>query len=347
MSPDPAGTAARQRALRLAAAVVLGLMFEVLRGGALPMLAPIIALQLLAASPVRPPARMIVLLLGAAAGSAALAYIVAATAIGVPGLYGIGVGLLYLWGFGLAFTPRLRLIGTMMVTMTVVITSVVAASSGAALGLAIEFVFSVLEGVFLVILAHVMFPHPAGRSIESRSQSDDDNSSLSVATRAVLATLVMVPLHLYLTSDGLAAMVILLTTATMLRQPGIAQSTRYSLVYAAGNAFGGVLAGISAFIMAIHGELVMLAGVVTATSLVLATLVVRSERLAPALMPGFVAYTALFGLTLSSLPLGYEIDVVKRVLQILTATAYALGAVSLLVPFLGWLERIFGARRIA
>ena len=99
--------------------------------------------------------------------------------------------------------------------------------------------------------------------------------------------------------------------------------------------------------MALHGEFAVLASVVTATSLFLATLVVSSDRFASVFLPGFVAYVVLFGLTLSSLPLGDDVDAVKRVLQILVAAAYALGAISLVVPLIGWLERRFTPRPAA
>ena len=339
MSRSAEGVALRRRAYRLALAVTLGLSIESLRGSPLPMLAPVIALQLLAASPLPPPGRVIVGLLAISAGSAGVAYFISTSVVGIPGVYGLGVGLLYIWGFSLAFVPKTRMIGTMMVTMTVVITALTAASTGLALGVMIEIIQSVLYGIFLVIFAHVVFPHPGGVAVPQPSAEHEDAIAMSPVTRAVLATVVILPLHLYLTSDGVAAMVILLTTATMLRQPGIAQSTRYGAAFAMGNGLGGVLAGVSVFATNLHGDLAVLVSVTAATSLYFATRLVGSERWAPVFLPGFVAYTTLFGLVLSSLPLGDNVDVVKRVLQIVFAAVYALAAVSLLVPVLRWLNR--------
>jgi FtsH-binding integral membrane protein len=97
--------------------------------------------------------------------------------------------------------------------------------------------------------------------------------------------------------------------------------------------------------MRLHDEFIVLVSITAATSLLVSTLMVKADRLAPILLPSFVAYTVLFGLTLSSLPLVYEIDVIKRMAQIFFAAAYALGAVSLLVPIIGWLKAAFRMRR--
>ena len=59
---------------------------------------------------------------------------------------------------------------------------------------------------------------------------------MPVPVRALLGTIVILPAHIYLNSDGIASMVVLLTVATMLRQPGIAHSTHYCLAFIAGNA---------------------------------------------------------------------------------------------------------------
>ena len=62
MSRSIADTAVLNRALRLAFAVTAALSIEVMRGSALPMMAPIIALQLLAASSEPPGKKLVVIL---------------------------------------------------------------------------------------------------------------------------------------------------------------------------------------------------------------------------------------------------------------------------------------------
>ena len=60
MYPDPASLERRNHGLRLAFAVALGLVFEILRGALVPPLAAVIALQLLALPGPRPTAKMVV-----------------------------------------------------------------------------------------------------------------------------------------------------------------------------------------------------------------------------------------------------------------------------------------------
>lgn len=333
MSRSPIEQANYNRGLRLAVAVILGLVIESMRGAALPMLAPVIALQLVAAAPRPPGKKLVVVLLGVTVCSSLVAYAVASMTLFVPGAYALGVAILYLWGFTLCFVPRLAMIGTMSVTMTVVVTAMSAASTGVALGLVVELTFSIIIGLLIVAAVHAWYPHPDDVTFPKSAAGSDSSITLSPVTRGMLATLVMLPLHLYLTSDGVAAMVILLTTATMLRQPGIAQSRRYAVAYAMGNGLGGILAAFSALIYVLHSELPVLIALVAATSFFMSSRIISAQRWAPVLLPGFVAYVVLFGLTLSSLPLGSDVAVFNRVLQIAMAAVYALAAVSLFVPW--------------
>lgn len=335
MSLDGEALRVRNRGLRMASAVILGLMIEVVRGSALPPLAPVIALQLLAAMPRPPPLKLLVMLLGVSALAAAVSYAIAMLSLGIPGAYALGVGVTYLWCFWLVFTPGLGPMGVMALTVSIVVSALSAASGTVAVGVAVGLLGSILLGGVLIFLAHALFPEPPAEPEAPKGQVDPGKlSHYPVELRAILATLVILPLHLVLTADGVAAMVVLLTTATLLRQPGVAQSTQYAVAYASGNALGGVLAGVSSFFMMLHGNAVMMVAITSATALFMAWKTVGSPRLAPVFLPGFVAYVVLFGLTLSSLPLGDDVAVVQRVLQILGAAIYAFCAMSLVAPIL-------------
>lgn len=322
----------RNRGLRLAFAVTFGLAFEYMRGAALPMLAPVIALQLLAATMRPPPPAMLVMLLAISAGASALAYFVSLISVNLPGSYGLGVGLLYLWGFGLAFTPKAAPIGVMIVTMCVVVSSLSGVSTGLALGIVVELVFSVGLGALIVYLAHACFPTPPDANIAAARPKPAPTPQMPASVRATVATAIILPLHLYLNADGLAALPILLTTATMLRQPGIAESQRYCLGYAIGNAVGGVAAGLSVFVMLTHGNFLTLVATTAAVSMYFAWKVVHAERWAPILLPGFVAYVVLFGLSLSPITPPGPPEVAERVLQILIAAVYSFCAASIAYP---------------
>lgn len=344
MSRDPAAVDLRNWGLRLAFAVTLGLAVDTLRGAPLPVLAPVIALQLLAASRVPPGGRMVAMLLLVAAATSGLAYLVSVLTVGFPGLYTIGVGLLYLWGFTLAFRKSTALIGVLAVTMTVVITGLASASTGVAFEMMLSLIVSVIEAFALVFLAYFFFPADssgAGRRAR-KGERPAAAATLPVALRAVLATLVILPAHVYLNADGVASTVVLLTMATMLRQPGLAESTRYCLAFVAGNALGASLAALAVLIVSTQDHGPVMVSVTAAGALFLSWQVTRGPRWMAVILPGYVSYTVLFGLVLSPLPLAEDVAVVERVALIIAGAIYAMAAVSLLFPVLSYLARLAG-----
>ena len=342
MSRDPAAADLRNWVLRLAFAVTLGLALDSLRGASLPMLAPVLALQLLAASRVPPSGRMVVLLLLIAATTSGLAYLVSVITVGFAGLYAIGVGLLYLWGFALALRPRTAPVGVMAVTMTVVITGLASASTGLAFGVLVSLVLSVLEAFALVYLAYCVFPVGLVQAKPPTRTPSPSAERIPVGLQALIATIVILPAHLYLNAEGVAPMVVLLTMATMLRQPGIAQSTRYCVACMAGNGLGALLAAFAVFLVTVHNEAAVVISVTAAGALFLSWQLTRGGRWVPVILPGYVAYTVLFGLVLSPLPVAQDVAVVDRVLSIVAGGVYAMAAVSLLVPAIPYLSRLAG-----
>ncbi len=307
---------------------------EVARDAALPFLAPMVALQLLASSPVLPSGRAIAILLMVASGTALMAYGVATLTLSIPGAYFLGMLLLYLWSFALCFIPRFQSAGSLAVTIIVVVSSLATASTGLALGLVGELVLAILGGIALVFFVHAAFPNPPDHAAPAPSLAAEEAARIPPAVRAVLATVIMLPLHLSLTSDGVPAIVVLMTTATLLRQPGVVQIRQYSVAFGLGNLLGGVLATISAFLFHLHGEFLVLVAVTAATSLFLSARIVATDRWGPVFLPGFVTYITLFGLTLSSLPLGAEVAVMPRVLKIVAAAIYVFAAISLFLPLI-------------
>lgn len=328
MSPEPASRIVLNHGLRMAFAVAVGLTFEIFRGAVLPPLASVIALQLLALPAPPPKAKMVLVLFGVMASASMFAYLVAALTVDYAFLYAIGVGLLYLWGFALAVRPPTALVGTMILTMGIVVTAISAVSTGAAVFLVVELLASVLLGFGLIFLAHVLFPHRAPPVQRNAAAF----GSASPAIRAALATAIILPLHLYLTSDGVAAMVILLTVATMLRQPGITESTAYGTNYAVGNLIGGILASFAVIIVSLHESLLLTAAVTGACALFFSYQLARAPRIAHVLLPGYVAFALLYGLAFSSLPTGTDVAYIQRVTDITIAALYALGGVALFYP---------------
>ena len=274
----------RNHGLRMAFAVAFGLTFEILRGAVLPPLGPVIALQLLALPGPPPGKKLIITLMGIIGLSSLLAYAVAALTVNDNLMYAVGVGLLYLWGFWLAVRPRTAMAGSLFLTMSIVVTALAAASTTVAILLVFQLLISVAFGLLLIFLAHCLFPHRAPPAARTNTNPVRD-PRVPPDVRALLATLIILPIHLWLTADGIAAMVILITAATMLRQPGLTQSATYGITYAAGNLLGGLLAALSVLLVNTQDNIAVLITILTAGALVMAYQLQRSQTLAQILLP--------------------------------------------------------------
>jgi len=333
MFRDRASLERRNHGLRLAFAVALGLVFEILRGALVPPLAAVIALQLLALPGPRPTAKMVMGFFMVITGASLFAYGVSALTADYTLLYAVGVGLIYLWGFALAAQPKTAAVGTMMLTMGIVVTTMAAVSTDLAGLLVAEVLISVAFGIALVFLAHAVFPQRAPTAGAAAA-----GPIVGVGVRAMVATLIILPLHLALTADGFAAMVMLLTVATMLRQVRIEQAAGYAAIFAAGNLLGGLLAAAAVMVVSLHDTIPMLAAVAAASALLIARRIERVPALAHVLLPGFVAFAVLFGLAFTPASLSADVELLKRLVQIVAASLYALCAISLALPLMRRLQ---------
>ncbi|MDF2231551.1 FUSC family protein [Albimonas sp. CAU 1670] len=353
MSPEAAAPAdphaaarLRARGLRLGFAVTGALAVEALRGADLPILAPMIALQLLALSPQPPGAKLLAMLFGAAAVSSLVAWVIASFTVSIPGAYPLGMGVLYLWCFALAMHPKTGPLGAMALTMTIVVGALSAASTEAAAGIALSLLMSILAGAATVYVAFAVFPAPPpppaaapvepAEGEETPAQAAAETAGdpvVAPAFRAALATMVMLPLHMWLTADGgVAAMPVLFTCSSMLRQPGVAASLRDSLTRLAGTAAGGVAAMAANGIAQLHPQAALSVAVVATISMFFAWQLSKGPRHMQVWMPGFVTFLALYGMTLSPTLGGDDVAAVERLWQTAVGAGYTLCAVSLLAP---------------
>ncbi|CCD02565.1 DUF2955 domain-containing protein [Azospirillum baldaniorum] len=330
MFRDPTSLERRNHGLRLASAVALGLVFEILRGALVPPLAAVIALQLLALPGPRPTAKMVLGLFLVISGASLFAYGVSALTVNQMLPYALGVGLIYLWGFALAARQKTAAVGTMTLTMGIVVTTMAAVSTDLAAVLVVQLSLSV--GV-----RHrpgVPRPRrlPTARRRLPAHRRRKRGAPVGVTSRAMMATLIILPLHLVLVADGLAAMVVLLTVATMFRQVRIELAARYATSFAAGNLLGGLLAAAAVRVVSLHATIPVLTTTVVAASLLVAWWIERVPMFAHVLLPGFVAFTVLFGLAFMPASPSADVELLKRLAQIVAAGLYALGAVSLVMP---------------
>ncbi len=330
MSPEQL-TSDQRRALayRLTFAVTVGLSIEILRGAFLPPLSAVIAVQILAAAPAPPGRIAAVMMVVTAAAASAAAFGISHLSSDAPLLKALFLSLMYLWGFVACFQPRLAVLGIMALTMLIVVSSVTNSSDAAALLIIGEIVTSVVQGFFLVYVSHALFPH---RGAVPASNAPDDATHLPPLIRAVFATAVILPAHLFLNADGVASMVVLLTMAAMLRATNLDRSTRYAFGFAAGNAVGATLAALSVFALTQQLEAALLILLVLATAGFFAARIAKGDGPSQIFVPGLIAYCMLFGLVYSTAPLGDSVDIFGRVAQILGAAIYVIAMASLLLP---------------
>lgn len=329
----PAAGAGADRALRLALAVAAGLTLEIARGAPLPPVAPVIALQLLAL-PGGPPRAGVVVGLVAVIGLSALAgWAVAAATAGRDGLYALGMALVYLWAFWLALGPRTAAAGALALTVSITVTLLGAGSTGLAAAVVGEVMVSVLVGLGLVYLAHALIPLRAGAAAPAGPRAAAGAAPpLPRGAHAAAATAVMLPLHLWFAAEGALAFVVLLTVATMLCQPDLARSARHGRAFLAGNLVGGLLAALAVAPVALQPGPAMLVAAGSAGAAAMAFLLAQMPGRAPVLLPGFVAYTLLFGLAFSGVAPTGAVALWQRLGLIAAAAAYAIGAIALVAP---------------
>lgn len=325
MSPDQR----RALAYRLTFAVSIGLSIEILRGAFLPPLSAVIAVQILAAAPAAPGRMAAVMMVVTAAAASAAAFGISLLSSDAPLLKGLFLSLMYLWAFVACFLPGLAVLGVMALTMLIVVSSVTNSSDAAALLIISEIVASVVQGFLLVYVSHALFPH---RGAVPASKPPDEATHLPPLMRAIFATAVILPAHLFLNADGVASMVVLLTMAAMLRATNLDRSTRYAFGFASGNAIGATVAALSVFALTQQREAGLLVLLVLAAAGFFAGRIARGDGPSQIFVPGLIAYCMLFGLVYSTAPLGDSVAVVGRVAQILGAAIYVVAMASLLLP---------------
>lgn len=313
-------------AVRQVMVMAAGLAIEASREALVPGLAPLIALSLMAAPDARlgiPKAVAIIVLVS---GIALAVLGLTTAALSTVGLYAIVVAVLYVWAFYLCFGPTGGALGRIFLMMTVSVSALTAGSELVAAVIVQDMVSSIAVGVGLALLVLAIGPMRATRDTTSAVMPKPD---VGRAARASVATAIMMPLHLYMTFDGFAAIVLLLTAATMLTEPGWGRFKAYGLVFAGGNLIGGTLALIAASAVTWQPAFPVFLSVTVAGSASIAYWVHRPGGLAPFFGPAGAAFVLLFGMTLSPLATGADVDVMGRVYQILLAILYVLGATSI------------------
>lgn len=326
---DAAALGRRHAALRLAVGVTCCFVLAEALNWDATFLAPMLAAQFLVKLPRAPTLKqalgIVVLIAAAMYGVLSLSAILASNALS----FILCLGLLHY----LAFYAQLRGAAefpTLMVQIAGVAMPVfVVASPELASGLAGTLVSAGVAAIFTVWAAYAAFPTANGGQ-EAPIVAPEIPSPNAAAMLAFLKTMILMPVLAWFVLDASqTAIVVLIMIVTLLRlvDPNLGWRTALGLIV--GNLLGGLAAVIAYNVVKTGDSIVTLAVVILFLSLLFAGRIVTARENAPIFVVAFATFILLLGSGLSPLPGGSEEAAITRVLNVVMATAYAAGALSL------------------
>lgn len=320
----------RHAALRLAAGVTCCFVLAEALNWDATFLAPMLAAQFLVNLPRSPTLKQalgIVVLIAAAMfgvlfGSAVLA--------SNPLSFILCLGLLHYFAFyahlrGAAEFPTLmiQIAGVAMPVFVVV-------SPALASGLAATLVAAGAVAMLTVWAAYAVFPATAGTEEAPAVPAQEAQAPNATAMLALWKTLILMPVLAWFVLDASqTSIVVLIMIVTLLRLADPKLGWRTALGLIVGNLLGGLAAVIAYNVVKTGDSIVTLAAVILFLSLLFAGRIVTARENAPVFAIAFATFILLLGSGLSPLPGGSEEAAITRVLNVVMATAYAAGALSL------------------
>ena len=180
--------------------------------------------------------------------------------------------------------------------------------------------------------AHAAFPAPAAAATDAAPAAGAARPAEPVvaARHALLDTLVLLPvLAWYILDATQVAVVVLIVIVTLLRQHDPKQGQRAALGLILGNLIGGIAAAVVYNLVLLSNTLLFFITVCLAASLIFAGRIVTAGDRAPIYAIAFVTFILLLGLGMTPLPGGSGEAFVSRLFNVLLASAYAIGGLSL------------------
>ncbi|KQO92503.1 hypothetical protein ASF33_16320 [Methylobacterium sp. Leaf92] len=186
-----------------------------------------------------------------------------------------------------------------------------------------------LVALLAVWAAHAVFPAPSAADMGAAA-GGQRTDPVAAARHALLDTLVLLPVLAWFILDASeVAVVVLIVILTLLRQHDAGQGQRAALGLILGNLIGGLAAAFVYNLILLSNTLAFSVAVCLAASLMFASRIVTSGDRAPVYVIAFATFILLLGLGLTPLPGGSGEAFVSRLLNVLLASAYAIGALSL------------------
>lgn len=336
--------ARRHAALRLAAGVTgCFVLADVLNWDA-TFLAPVLAAQLLVKLPKMPSLKEGLGVIIVIAASMFGVLLLSTVLVSNPLSFILCLGLLHY----LAFYAHLRgapEFPTLMVQVAgVAIPAYVVVAPELASGFATTLVQAGIAAVAAVWVSFLVFPVACVE--ETPAVPLHQAGPADAAALALVKTLILMPILAWFVVDASqTAIVVLIMIITVLRiaDPELGWQAAAGQIVA--NLLGGVAATLAYNIVRLGDSVIAMTLIILCFSLFFAGRIVTARENAPIFAIGFAAFILLLGTGLSPLPGGAEAAAVTRVMNVVWATAYAAGMLSLFQSLHVARERLPGVSR--
>ena len=224
-------------------------------------------------------------------------------------------------------------LATLLLQISAVALPTIAVASPEAAGtFATTLILAGLAALITVWIAHAAFPAPmvTMADAEPAAGATCPAERAMAARHALLDTLILLPvLTWYILDATQVAVVVLIIILTLLRQHNPRQGQRAALGLILGNLIGGVTAAIVYNVVLLNNSLPFFIAVCLAASLMFAGRIVTAGDRAPLYAVAFATFILLLGLGMTPLPGGSGEAFVSRLINVLLASAYTIGSLSL------------------
>ncbi len=193
---------------------------------------------------------------------------------------------------------------------------------------------SSVAAIVTVWLAHMLFPAPATAAVQS-ADSPRKPSGLEpvyAARVAISDTIILLPLLVaFIIGGDINNIVILIITLSLLREIDPGRSGGVAGGILLGNILGGVLAVLAYQFVLLADSFFFFILTVLVMSLWFGNRLARGGATAPIYVLAFGTFLLILGLGITPLPSGSEELFAVRIFKILLASAYAIGALNLVM----------------
>jgi Protein of unknown function (DUF2955) len=295
-------------------------------------LAPMLAVQILAAMPIAPAIRQGIAIPLTIFFATTLALAVSAMFAGKPGVLLILVGLVIYWTF---YGRRIGAPGVVTLLIQIAFCCVPVIST-ISFGLAHTFANALLWGsiaaIVTVWIAHLLFPAPPQSfSAPAAAAKPAELAQAGASRGAFFDMLVLMPILIaFILGGNINNIVILIIALNLLREVEASRRSQVALALLVGNLLGGALGVIAyQFVIMANKNFVFFTLIVLVASLWFGGRIARRDANTPVYAIAFATFILILGLGVSPLPMGSEEAFAPRIIKIMLATAYTIGALSL------------------